>query len=96
MTTRRRTSNLAVAAASTVLARSVAFPSEAIATALTNSGQQPVTRPHHRRHSMQPGGQVRRLSRHASGQGEGDKLEITVLEAEITAREVISFVDNFD
>jgi hypothetical protein len=92
----RRTSNPAVAAASTVLARSVASPSETIVTALTNSGQQPVTRPHHRRHSMQPGGQVRRLSRHASGQGEGDKLEITVLEAEITAREVISFVDNFD
>jgi hypothetical protein len=74
----------------------LASSSEAIATALTNFNQQPLTRSQRRSHSMQPGGRVRRMSRHESEQGEGDKLEITMLEAEITAREVISFVDNFD
>jgi hypothetical protein len=76
--------------------KKLAFSSDAIATALTNSDQQPVTRPHRRSHSMQPGGRVRRMSRHASGQGEGDKLETTMLEDDATAHEVIPFVDSFD
>jgi hypothetical protein len=93
----RRMSNPAVAAASTVLARNVASPSEAITTALTNSGQDPVSRHKRRSHSSQPGGRVRRMSLRASGQGEGDKKEITFLPgAETTAHEAVPFVDSFD
>jgi hypothetical protein len=76
--------------------KKLASSSDAIATALTNSDRQPVTRPHRRSHSMQPGGRVRRMSLHTSGQGEGGKLEIIMLEDDITAREVIPFVDSFD
>jgi hypothetical protein len=90
---RRRMSNPAVAAASTVLARTVASSSAAITTAPSNSDQ-PV-RPKRRSMSLQPGGRVRRMSLRASGQSEGDK-EITFPGAEFTAREAIPFGDNFD